>query len=225
MTRWWILALLVGASALVISQCIPRSSQLRYRMTVVVDTPEGIKTGSSVIEARVSRQLPVMGSDGVVYRVRGEAVVVDLPGGQSIFALLGNEPYHVALPSNGLRRGRSEPHVAPDLDARERDAADWPALRRNEPLITLAPDDYPRLVRFRDLADPATVELIDPLNLDSSLGAGHRLLRITIQPTEEESTPTVEQRLPWLNTTLTNYLPGPAARANSLNVLDFKKRQ
>lgn len=223
--RWWIMAIAIGAAALAAREYFLKNSVIRYRMTVEVDTPEGAKSGSSVVEAKVIRQLPLMGSDGVVYRIHGEAAVVDLPGGQALFALLGNEPYHVALPTNGLLRGRSDPPVAPKADARERDAADWPALRRVRPLITLAPADYPLLVRFRDRADPSSVEPVDPLYLGASFGAGFHLLRITIQPTDEEAEARVEQRLPWLNTSITNYLPGPFARANALNVLNFKTRR
>ena len=110
----------------------------------------------------------------------------------------------------------------PQLDARERDAADWPALRRERPLITLAVEDYPRLIRFRNLTDPETVELVEPLNLDAAFGAGFRLLRITIQPTDEEEVARIEQRLPWLNTTVSNYLPGAVAQSQALNVSNFK---
>ena len=222
--RWWIVAILFGTAALAANQYLLKDSTIRYRMTVEVETPQGPRSGSSIVEAKVIRELPLMGADGVVYRIRGEAVVVDLPGGDALFALLGNEPYHVALPTNGLRRGRSDPPGAPELDARERDAADWPALRSARPLITLAPVDYPMLVRFQDIADPSSVERVEPLNLGASFGTGLHLLRITIQPTDEEARARVEQRLPWLNTSITNYLPGPFAQANSLNVLNFKTR-
>lgn len=65
----------------------------RYRLTVEVDTPEGLRTGSSVIE--VTQRMVRPGSDpaskAVRRRARGEAVAVDLPAGRTLFALLRSD--------------------------------------------------------------------------------------------------------------------------------------
>ena len=58
---------------------------------------------------------------------------------------------------------------------------------------------YPRLVRFRDIAEPETVEKVDPANLAASFGQGHRLMRITAQIVSEDVTEKVRDRLTWLN--------------------------
>ncbi|WP_144243874.1 hypothetical protein [Sphingopyxis sp. MWB1] len=54
---------------------------IRYRLTAEVETPAGVRTGSSVIETIWDR-----GLSGAT--VRGEAVAVDLPNGQTLFVLL-----------------------------------------------------------------------------------------------------------------------------------------
>jgi hypothetical protein len=44
----------------------------------------------------------------------------------------------------------------------------------------LLPAEYPLLLRFGNIADPRTVEQVDPDNLAASFGYGVRLKRITI---------------------------------------------
>lgn len=64
----------------------------RYRLTVEVDMPDGLRTGSSVIEVDTRRQeIMRYEGPGVHYRVRGEAAAVHLPGGNRVFALLRSE--------------------------------------------------------------------------------------------------------------------------------------
>lgn len=65
----------------------------RYRLTVEVETPEGLRTGSSVIEVmqRIVRPGSHPSSWAIDRRIRGEAVAVDLPQGQTLFALLRSE--------------------------------------------------------------------------------------------------------------------------------------
>ena len=62
----------------------------RYRLTVEVDTPDGVKTGSSVIEVdtEVAGGYSIPTPGRVTNRVRGEAVTVDLGEGRVLFALL-----------------------------------------------------------------------------------------------------------------------------------------
>ncbi|HEY8604753.1 MAG TPA: hypothetical protein VIL62_10545, partial [Tsuneonella suprasediminis] len=65
----------------------------RYRLKVEVETPEGLKTGSSVIEVEQSmgRSAGTGFGEIIMRRVHGEAVAVDLPGGRTLFALLRSE--------------------------------------------------------------------------------------------------------------------------------------
>ncbi len=56
-------------------------------MTVEVATPQGLKTGSSVMEVRIARGMAIGDQSGVGSSLKGESVVVDLPDGP-IFVLL-----------------------------------------------------------------------------------------------------------------------------------------
>ena len=93
--------------------------------------------------------------------------------------------------------------------------------------------DYPELVRFRDIRDPKTVELVDPNDLAKSFGAGVKLRRIMLTVVDGPVTVGIEQRLPWLVRYGNKMLDGselesfdangnPINLANSLSVLNFK---
>jgi hypothetical protein len=70
-----------------------RYPDYRYRLTVEVETPEGIKSGSSVIEVskKVTSKYSIPNAGSVISRVKGEAVAVDLGKRGVLFALLRSE--------------------------------------------------------------------------------------------------------------------------------------
>ena len=61
------------------------------------------------------------------------------------------------------------------------------------------PTGYPKLVYFRDIADPTSVEEVDPDNLAASFGPSVRLKRITVLVTNDDVTTGIEKRLGWLS--------------------------
>ena len=86
MTRWkWILGL---TAALIVFAWSESTSSYRFRMTVEIETPQGIRTGSSVMEEGAYKKLKLTSEEhGGGGYTHGEAVVVDLPDGPA-FALL-----------------------------------------------------------------------------------------------------------------------------------------
>lgn len=170
------------------------TNSFRYRLTVVVETPEGLRTGSGVVEA-TARSQPAFGSaSSVLTTAKGEAVTVDLGARGLLFVLLkgnrenehassaGSIVYYVfptargggeALPEN-VRRYQEQ-----TLSAR----------------LTLA--QMPLMVRFRDPLVPASVERVDPANLAASFGAGVRLRDVTLATTRDPVTSGIVKWLPW----------------------------
>lgn len=198
MTRRGILGAMAAASiGLTVGACgLLSSNTYRYRMTVEVDTPQGLRSGSSVIEVQTSIGSGIPDTS-LQTKVRGEAVAVDLPNGATLFALL-------RTPDDGDGAAGFAPAayqpVLPDL--RETDTEDWSDLlqvlkRQREPAV-LPPSYYPTLVRFRDIRNPASVEFVGPGNLAASFGAGVELRRITVQITRDSVTSGVEKHLKWL---------------------------
>lgn len=89
MTRTARAAMLIGLPLVLLGSC-SNAAVVRYRMTVAVRTPHGVRTGSSVWEWRLSRPTVALATayDG---NFRGEAVAVDLAPGKTLFALIRGE--------------------------------------------------------------------------------------------------------------------------------------
>ncbi len=175
------------------------AQSLRYRLTVEVETPEGIKTGSSVIEVRYSQGTALGDVSGFQSRIWGEAVYVDLgQRGNLVVTLTRSES------GRNTARGPSElPHILFDLDTKRLGSWGNPPAQGSR---DVPPEMLPTLVTFRDPADPMSVELVQPDQLKSSLGTGVRIARSSIQMTDDRATPRIESKLPWLSALLRNEL-------------------
>ena len=213
------LGLMAVVATLVLASCYgvthERFEPVRYRLTAVVETPEGLRSGSSVIEVAwaMSRTSPPLGGSG--YTVKGEAAAVDLPGGQTLFVLLrsAEEVDWAAwvikrIPSAGMieqakpTQSNRAAQIASEkryLDLVRADRGVH-AVWRAQPPHNLPGLSIPYFVRFRDEADPKSVEQIDPANLAKSLGPGVRLKSLTVQVTEDPVTTGIAKRLGWLGT-------------------------
>ncbi|MEP2549784.1 MAG: hypothetical protein ABJH26_00690, partial [Marinomonas sp.] len=180
----------------------------RYKLTVEVDTPDGIKSGFSVIEVdtHIASENAIPTPGLLSFKVRGEAAAVDLPNGQTVFALLRSE-------SEIQWAAKIVPHVVLEVGGKgdERIKAQLKAIRsmkgaraipRTWPKVAWIEErsGYPMLVTFGDLDDPTSVAEVDPDDLSSSFGEGYALKRITVQVTDEAVTTGIEKRLGWLRT-------------------------
>ena len=194
MARRGVLGLLAGGVAAVLSGCgLFGGGTYRFRMSVEVETPDGLKTGSSVYEVRAEKDIKLSPDMKSAHTsIRGEAVAVDLPGAKTLFALLktvagsGRDglPYmsmKVLDPAYSNNSVESAQRIASG------DGITSPAEVRAE--------DYPLLVTFADLADPTSVQRVDPANLAASFGQGVTLKRITVEVTNDPVTTGIEKRL------------------------------
>lgn len=184
---------LAGCGSSPVRQTLP---PYRFRMVAEVETPEGVKTGSSVIEVQWSTPPPLLGGQGSAdYRMKGEAVAIDLPNGQTLFVLLSSPtkvdwaPY--ALEGTGILR---ELTTAEGADPGVR------PVPRTKKYPWGVVDNYPYFVRFRNATDPKTVERVDPDDLAKSFGAGTKLKALTVQLTSDPISRSIYRRLPWLRT-------------------------
>lgn len=168
----------------------------RYKLTVEVDTPEGVKSGHSVIEV-IKPWRPGASS-------RGQAVAVDLPGRQTLFVLLRSEQTSdwsddamaPAWPPI-QRSGDEEKDVAALLRAaRAMGQVPLPRVRKLGAMGEM--DHTPYFVRFKDMRDPMTIEKVDPDNMARSFGEGVRLKGLLVEITEETVSKGIEKKLPWL---------------------------
>jgi hypothetical protein len=183
MSRRTVFGVLAGGAAAVLSGCSFRRS-FRYKMTVELETLEGIKIGYAVREVSFSARA----NGGDYGHVRGDAVAVDLPGAQTLFALLTSGDGDVDY------GGDTMASLFKQLDRDEIQL--WPdPPKTSAPIIT---NPVPMLVTFRDINDPTSVVRVEPAGMAAIFGPGVTLKRITVEVTDEPVTTGIEARLGWL---------------------------
>lgn len=207
-----VFAVLVIAAA-VWWQVTHPSGTWRYKMTVMVETPEGVKTGSAVREITVITGIQITPESKPISRLTGEAVIVDLGERGVLFALLkGNklgEDYAKFLPFYAFpyEKGGLTPEGIKY----------YRSLKA--PPVVLEPDLYPQFVHFKDIDNPKTVELVMEMKscgnpqsgiprgmaciekdrFEEIFGEGVRLKSVTAEMTDEPITlGQVSRTLKWL---------------------------
>lgn len=161
----------------------------RYRLTLGVSVNDKEHVGANVVQVRVTEKSNMLPQTGGVYtRVAGEAVAVDLGERGVLFVLLKDiereRPFSAA---SGMWFASADNIVQSAFPRIKGEEGKWGlalAMRRyaqGGESRELRPDQLPLLVRFRDKADPKTVEQVDPTNLEPQFGPGTRLTRATIE--------------------------------------------
>jgi hypothetical protein len=161
----------------------------RFRLILDVDTPSGLKTGSSVISLTWRSQMPI-GPRSAVTQVKGEAAIVDLGGGKHVIAILGFGP-----------KGTQDKleHLAFEAFRRAKRPMDIKALAKAQGSAPLTGDLVPTFVTFTDLNDPKTARVVRPDDFPAVFGAGVRFRDARIEMTTDPATKGIEEMLPWLS--------------------------
>ena len=178
----------------------------RYRLTVEVLADDVVHSGSSVLEVSHSRLFNMNGggyTEGAGI-AKGEAVAVDLGARGVVFAILsyrnrGSDPSYFAEYVFGARNI--------DGSVRNNSLAELRAVNfsGSKGARELPPAYWPEMVRFRNLADPASVERVNPQNLAASFGQGVKVLRVTAEVTRDSEVESIAKTLPWLGHYLKNH--------------------
>ena len=194
-----------------------RFPDYHYKMTIYVDTPEGEKAYSSVRAVNQTEESSIQTSGTIVKSsVTGEAVILALPDGRTIYALLsspGREGYAANIAEVALlppvRRHDRDPRFD-DLSSDANKSQDDNAKDAQAMVKVVGPRDLPRelkvnslgrpidpplptwptFVTFDDPADPKTVRAVTPEEVG--------VKRITMENTDEPVTTGIAQRLSWL---------------------------
>jgi hypothetical protein len=188
----------IRAYALLIALCSATACEklpsYRYRLTVVVRTPQGVRTGSAVREVDAHTEPHFLPEAGGGYNdLRGEAVAIDLPGGKSLFAILDAPTPEARATQVALHafrehfRSWSEPY---------REMAQF--LSQTKLKTALPRSAFPDFVIFHDPTNPATVSFVDRDHPERTLGEGSRVESIIIETTHDPVISLIETRLPWL---------------------------
>jgi hypothetical protein len=202
MKKFAIALLVIGALGYAAFAILYPTTRLHARITIDVETPEGLKIGSSVQEVVFSLEpCPLCNHSGPVLRrkVRGEAVTVDLGSRGVLFALLNGGTV------DQVTADPIVPHIVMTVLAKDiRPNEEWATadvvrrLRHVSGKAQIPPELMLYLVRFHDVNDPKTVERIDPENLAEKFGLGVKLVKATIEITSDPVTTGIEKKLTWL---------------------------
>ena len=224
-----ILALVCATLALAACE---RSASYRYKLSLSLDTPNGVVTGYNIVEVRAfGVSIP---ASGVMSKVTGEALFLDLgPGRRPLVALLTRK-YPPLIPRPGAdwqyTWGEKDPAaVVNRLYTGDRKLSHYldtiegfSKFRGPRPIPTF---DLPDIVTFADINDPHSVIAVDPDNLAATLGAGVSWRSATIEVTDEPLTTGIEAKLPWVKDTNEAFaVTNAESFDHSLSVLNFKKK-
>lgn len=226
----WLIALCAVVAGLLayISYYSPTYT-FRYQLTVDVDTPDGVKSGSSVVEANYERSLitdwffgPGFGS-----WIIGEGVLVELGNGLNVVLTLtsfqSTSPRSTTPDALPVRIYQLPWWGHPDAY----DEMNVAIARAKEGAPKIVPSDMlPLMVTFRDLQDPKTLERVDPQNLEVTFGPGYALKMVTMRATDAPVTNKLEGVMVWLQGLRSRGLDGGTItnRINPLLIADFDLR-
>jgi hypothetical protein len=216
----------VLAIAVTLTGC-SRSESYRFKLTLALNTPDGVKRGSSVAE-RVFWEVSIP-ARGLAHSFRGEAVYLDLgPSARPLIALLTSHLHE-------KREGTVWDWSGGDLLSRlyglpSEDFMDHVArLARMRGPHRIDPEDLPDLVTFADVNDPNSVIEVDPNNLQATLGPNITWNEITLESTDEPVTKNIDAKLRWIPTYKDKMLDGARYHngrtlANRLSTADFHQQ-
>jgi hypothetical protein len=177
-----------------------RTETYRYKLTLAVNTADGVKRGSSVVEA-VFYDVSIP-ARGTMHQLRGEALYLDLGPSARPLALLTSQLHpkygkdvrwtRDAGPGNNLLAELFGQPLSPDY------MDDLPRIARMRGPHRITSADLPDLVTFADINNPKSVIEVDPSKLEATLGPGITWNEITLESTDEPITKGIEFKLPWL---------------------------
>jgi hypothetical protein len=181
----------------------------KYRLTVEVETPEGVKSASGVMAVHPDRGYSRSGRTST----KGDAVLIDLGGGKNLLALLAHIDKTIDL--DGMNYVALRAYKAAGQNA------SFNEMSRMTGAVPVTGALIPVLVTFTDLGDPATAHTVSPDDLAAVLGKGFRLHGVVAEvvpngmwPLDfggrlgEPVTHKIAAKLPWWNGAA-----GPAATA------------
>ncbi|QRI66263.1 hypothetical protein JQ506_26185 (plasmid) [Shinella sp. PSBB067] len=160
-------------------------------LELTVITPDGEISGSSVIRASYGFRPEWWGwgdRGRSIIAHSGEAAFVEVASGRYLFAIMSENDPAMAY----------ETFIGPITTSREERIEGFDRLYRLRETRALPRELYPTLVTFRDINDPASVEKVDPDNLEATFGPGYRLASIEIAITSNpKSSGRIIRVIPW----------------------------
>jgi hypothetical protein len=200
------------------------SVTLRYRLALELEIDGQSKFGSGVREVTYTKQPQLAAQHELSIGYRGEAIAFDVDSRGTFFVLLtAGTDYRsgaewIVLRAFGFEGGSLPRPIEEGLKQVSRLSG-----KRELPL-----DSLPKLVRFRNINDPMTVEAVNPFNVAEHFGADAKLVRATLEIvpagtwplnsfgiTGERISSGIQGKLSWLHQLNGRYLDGGFTSRNA----------
>ncbi|WP_152540025.1 hypothetical protein [Afipia sp. P52-10] len=144
----------------------------KYRLTINVETPFGVKSGSGVVSVHLSKDPPLLPHIGSI-GAKGDAIFVNLGEGRNLFMIMA-----------AGKKGENVDAIAylaeKVLAATGHKVSFQDVYKFAGRTLPVGSDHIPTLVSFVDLKDVATARVVRPDDLQSVFGAGYRLSEVTL---------------------------------------------
>jgi hypothetical protein len=164
----------------------------RYRLAIAIEVDGEIHSGSSVIEVIWVGQ-PDYGVGRFHPRVRGQATFIDLGSHGAVVATLYNgESYRAA--SDGAVNAL---WLAANAFGNKSSDNELPSLPRLRGRKDLTPNNMPRLIWLRNVADLGSAGKLRILDIPTILGANARLVAAYVEITQDPIVIDIDKKLPW----------------------------
>jgi hypothetical protein len=200
---------------------------IRYRLTIVIDTPDGRRTGSAVMEltSHINPEFPGPEAGGFHFMVNGEAVPVLLANGNYVFVVQKWRDHNDALAM--LRASFSDilPPVHQNsygderIDAIKRQMREFAGIRGSRPVPS---EYYPIVAFFPDISNPETIVAADAGRVEELI-ADSRLVSMSVEVTQDPVTRKIKRILPWLESYQKGYFD-PIGRRDAGITLPTERR-
>jgi hypothetical protein len=173
----------------------------KYRLAIEVDTPEGVKSASGVLAVYPDRGYSRSGAT----LTRGDAVFIDLGGGNNLLALLAH------IDDKGVELDGMNYVALRAFNAAGRKTS-FNEMNRISGAAPVTGALIPVLATLADINDPATMRVVKPDDLEAAFGKGFRLRSVLAEAVPngfwpldfggalgEPVTRGIEAKLPWWN--------------------------
>ena len=175
----------------------------KYRLTVEVQTPDGVRSASGVMAVHVGTNLHLLPEAPGGSSAKGDAIFVDLGDGRNLIATLTHG-------RNGLHFDGMN-YLAMNAFAEAGRKVQFNDVARLRGKVDIYGNLLPTLVTFGDVANPNTARVLDPGDLEPVFGTGFQLNRVTLEmvpvglwpldfggPLGQSVTRGIEKKLPWI---------------------------
>lgn len=142
----------------------------KYRMTVEVETPEGVKTASGIVAVTPDRSY----TRDRGTRTSGDALYVDLGGGRNLVATLAHLDKALDLDAVNYVALRAYPEATGKR-------VNFNDMSKQTGIVPVKGALIPVLMTFADPANPGSARVVSPDDAGAVLGKGFRLRGITAE--------------------------------------------